>query len=65
MALESIRISYRGVAVSTSRSRFAKRFETDVDRVELSVPSTLHCPHQKRFRGNLTDTLVHSIATLL
>ena len=63
MALKSIRNSYRGEHITI---RFAERFETlDVDRVDLSVPSTLHCPHQKRLRGNLTDTLVHSIATLL
>ena len=49
MALESIRNSYRGEHITI---RFAERFETlDLDRVDLSVPSTLHCPHQKRLRG--------------
>ena len=40
------------IAVSTSQSRFAERFETlEVDRVDLSVPSRLHRPHQKRLCG--------------
>ena len=63
MALELIRNSYRGEHMTI---RFAECFEIlDHGRVDLSVPSTLHCPHQKRFHGNLTDTLVDLIATLL